>query len=114
MFEQAIAKLAGGGLALEIGMREHRVMGEGERDVEKERPVAPAVFRDVFDRAIGHHAVDLPASILVIYPQITWFFAFLGFTDIVYVLEGHAGLPCPVDDVGGLEAEPLIEALIGR
>jgi hypothetical protein len=114
VLEQAVAKLAAGRIAFEIRMGERRMVGKRERDVEKKRAVAFSVSRDVVDRTIGHHSIDLPARVLVVQLHVARRFPFPGFTDVVHVLERHAGVAGPVDDVGRLEAEPLIEALVRR
>jgi hypothetical protein len=101
-------------LALEIWMRERGMVGKGKRNVEEEGPVAPGVSADKIHGAIGHHAVDLPAHVLVVDVKIGRLLAFPCFADVVDVPKRHAGLARPIDDVGGLETKPLVKTLVGR
>jgi hypothetical protein len=114
VLEEAIAEFTAGRLALEIGMGECRMVSEGKWHVEKERPVTSAIFRDVVDGMIRHHPVDQSARVFVVQPHVMRLLAFPGLADVVHILEGHVGVRGPVDDVGGLEAEPFVEALVGR
>jgi hypothetical protein len=90
------------------------MVGKGKRNVEEEGPVAPGVSADKIHGAIGHHAVDLPAHVLVVHVKIGRLLALPGLADVVDVPKRHAGLTRPVDDVGGLETEPLVEPLVCR
>jgi hypothetical protein len=114
VLQHAIAELACWRLALEVRMRERRVVRKGERDVEKERFITAGVSRNVVDRVVGHHPIDLPPGGLVVQLDVMRRLTFLRFADVVHILERHPGIPGPVNDVGRLEAEPLLKALIGR
>src|ERR1700751_1570968 len=94
-------------------MREHGMVGEGERHVEKKRSVTLAVFFDVIYGVISQHPVDLSAGVFVVQAHVSWLLAFPCFPNVVHIFDRHAGLSVPVDDVGRLESEPFVEALIG-
>src|SRR6185312_2826347 len=78
------------------------------------RSIARGVSSDVIHGAIRDHAVDEPARGLVVELDVPRRLAFLRFADVVHILERHPRIAGPIDDVGGLEAEPLVEALIVR
>jgi len=87
---------------------------EGERHVEKKRRAALGISGDVFDCAVGDHSVDLPARVLVVDTDVARLLSFPPFADVVDIAQRHLMVRRPVDDVRGLEAEPFVEALIGR
>jgi hypothetical protein len=95
-------------------MRKRGMVGKGKRYVEKEGAVALGVPAEKIHGAVGHHAVDLPTHVLVVHVKIGRLLALPRLADVVDVPKRHAGFACPVDDVAGLEAEPLVETLIRR
>ena len=90
------------------------MVGEGERHEKEEWPVSCSIAGDVLDGAIRHHTVHQPARGLVVELHVPGPFTLLRFTDVIHILERHAGVGGPVDDVGRLESKPLVEALIRR